>query len=63
MANKKSTKYNLSFWQLFLVVVIALVLGGFIFNFANDNMIQDEINSAAFIPHVDKTPAKALPQK
>ncbi|HYV33713.1 MAG TPA: hypothetical protein VE973_02600 [Candidatus Limnocylindria bacterium] len=62
---KPEKKYNLTFWQLFLVVVIALVLGGFIFKFAYDNEIQDEINSISFIPHINgatTTPAK-LPLK
>ena len=56
-------KYNLTFWQLFSVVVIAAVLGGIIYNFAFENMIQDEINSSIFIPHILQKPAAKIPLK
>ena len=48
--NKKKPSYNLGFWQLFGVVLLAIVLGGVICNFAYNNILQDEINSSVYSP-------------
>ncbi|HYV33344.1 MAG TPA: hypothetical protein VE973_00650, partial [Candidatus Limnocylindria bacterium] len=58
------SKYNLTFWQLFLVIVLALVLGGFIFYFAYGNILQDELYSISFTRHnaATTTPSK-IPAK
>lgn len=66
MANKNQ-KFNITFWQLFTLLVISMVLGGVVYNFAFNNQLQDEINSTSFLPRVNKEttkiPSKPAPKK
>lgn len=50
MANSKSLKYNLTFWQLFIILVVATALGTLVAYYAYGNMVQDDANSVWF-PH------------
>ena len=64
MAKKsdKKLKYNITFWQLFSIVVLAAILGGVIIDYAYDNQLFDEINSISFtthsVPPTQKPPVK-----
>jgi len=49
---KKDPKHLNSFWPLFIVVVVSMIAGGIIFAFAYGNVLQDDIDSAFFLPHV-----------
>jgi hypothetical protein len=62
MANKNQ-KFNITFWQLFTLLVISMVLGGVVYNYAFNNQLQDEINSTVFIPSPNKDAATAPAKK
>ena len=55
MANGKQLKYNVTFWQLFAIIVIAAVLGGIIYNYAYNNMVMDEVNSISLMSTKETT--------
>ena len=68
--NPQNPKHLKGFWPVFIVVVIALILGGIIYNFAYGNILLDENNASMsfwsyLTPHrsAQKVPAKTLPAK
>jgi len=59
--NIKDIKFNITFWQMFTIIVVAVVLGGVIYKFSYDNVLQDDIHSISFPVHKGdeaKTPLK-----
>jgi uncharacterized membrane protein AbrB (regulator of aidB expression) len=60
--NKALAKHLHGFWPLFILVVISMIAGAIIYNFAYGNALQDEIISTSvwtrFAPHptVKKSP-------
>ena len=49
MAKKdKPLKFNLGFWQLFVILVVAAGCGVIVSYYAYGNVVQDEVNSISF---------------
>ena len=70
MANTsaKQIKFNVTFWQMFVILTLATTLGGVIYKYAYDNVLLDEINSISFSRHApakttNKSPVKKTPAK
>ena len=65
MTNNLQSKHLGKFWPIFILVAVSMVAGGIIYAVAFDNQIQDEINSAVFIPskNIMQNPATTSPSK
>ncbi len=60
---KTKLKFSLDFWQLFLVLVLAVALGTIVAVYSYGNIVQDEIGSISFMEAArqkteTKTPVK-----
>ena len=59
--NIKNVKFNVTFWQMFLLIITAAVVGGVIYKYSFDSVVIEDANSISFPVHkVDdvKTPTK-----
>lgn len=66
MTQEKTSKHIKSFWPLFGLVIMSMILGGIIYAVAFGNMLQDDLNSDSFgsLHHTaqPKTPATIYKQ-